>query len=128
LAFTGSFAFAFPVIGRLYLAGDQGVLAIARTSFFTGAATGIPYPSGLIGSIGSIHMGITIRRSVTLPKWAGVFFALHTPLLTSASAFSYPLEMFGGLSLFVSPVRFAPAMWRRASSAASMPQMQHGRA
>ena len=53
LVFTGFFAFASPVVGKLYLAGDQGAIDIATAAFFAGPSTGILYPAGLIGTVGS---------------------------------------------------------------------------
>jgi hypothetical protein len=112
LVFTGTFAYADPVVARLYLQGDQGAIAAAVAGFFQGPATAILYPSGLIGTIGSILVGIAIWRSGTLPRWAGLLFAIHTPLLAFASAFSYPLELLGGVCLLATALWVAPYMWR----------------
>ena len=112
LVFTGSFAFAAPAIGKMYLGGDQSVINIAVVSFFSRPATSLLYPSGLIGTLGSIILGIAIWRSGSLLKWAGVLFAIHTPLLAFAAAFSYPLELAGGLSLLISGIWLALGMWQ----------------
>ena len=115
LVFTGSFAFADPVVARLYLQGNQGAIGAAVAAFYQGPATSILYPSGLIGTLGSILLGIAIWRSGTLPRWAGILFAIHTPLLAFASAFSYPLELLGGLALLACALWLAPAMLRPAA-------------
>ena len=69
LVFTGAFAFADPVVGRLYVQGDQSVIAVAVAAFYQGPATSILYPAGLLGTLGSVLMGIAIWRSGTLPRW-----------------------------------------------------------
>lgn len=121
LVFTGSFAFVAPVLGRLYLQGDQGVIAAAVSAFYSGPATAILYPSGILGSLGSILLGIAIWRSGTLPRWTGVLFALHTPLLAFAPPFSYPLEFLGGVALLLSGAWLARYMLTRPAPAAAMP-------
>jgi len=115
LVFTGAFAFADPVVGRLYAQGDQSVIAVAVAAFYQGPATSILYPSGILGTLGSVLMGIAIWRSGSLPRWIAILFAVHTPLLAFASPFSYPLELLGGVTLLASGLWLAPYMWRSAA-------------
>jgi hypothetical protein len=60
-------------------------------------------------------MGIAIWRSGTLPRWTALLFAVHTPLLAFASAFSYPLELLGGITLLGSALWLAPHLCRAAA-------------
>jgi hypothetical protein len=109
---TGILAFAAPVAARLYLQGDSHMLNVMMAGFFSGPALALLYPSGLIGTIGSVLFSMAIWRT-NLPIWAAVLYALTTPLLAFAPAFSYVLELLGGLLLLVSTTWIALAAWRR---------------
>jgi hypothetical protein len=111
LSLTGFLAFAAPVAAKLYLQGDVRMLDVVMAGFFSGPVLSVLYPSGLLGTLGSILFGIAIWRSSSLPKWAGVLYALTTPLLAFAPAFSYTLELLGGLLLLVSSAWIAAAAW-----------------
>ena len=114
LSLTGILAFTAPVAGRLYLQGDPRMLNVLMAGFFSGPALALLYPSGLIGTVGSVLFFMAIWRS-NLPVWAGVWYALTTPLLAFAPAFSYVLELLGGLLLLVSTTWLARAAWRQIS-------------
>jgi hypothetical protein len=47
--------------------------------------------------------------------WAGVLYALTTPLLAFAPAFSYGLELLGGVLLLVSTTWIALEVWRQSA-------------
>ena len=113
LSLTGFLAFAAPVAAKLLLQGDAHMQSVLMAGFFSGPVLSLLYPSGLIGTIGSIFFGIAIWRS-DLPMWAGVMYSLTTPLLAFAPAFSYPLEFLGGLLLLASTTGIAAASWRYA--------------
>ena len=88
------------------------MLNVLMAGFFSGPALALLYPSGLIGTVGSVLFFMAIWRS-NLPVWAGVWYALTTPLLAFAPAFSYVLELLGGLLLLVSTTWLARAAWRQ---------------
>jgi hypothetical protein len=111
LSLTGFLAFGAPVAARLYLQGDPRMLNVLMAGFFSGPVLVVLYISGLIGTAGSILFSIAIWRSV-LPIWAGVLYGLTTPLLAFAPAFSYGLELLGGLLLLFSTGWIAVAVWR----------------
>lgn len=81
---TGVIVFAIPVIGKAYLtglAGQHSAMGIAN-GFFEGPAAAMMLVSiFLLYSAGTILFGIAIWRSGTLPKWVGVLFAIHGPLM-----------------------------------------------
>ena len=112
LSLTGILAFTVPVAAKLYLQGDTHMLNVLMAGFFSGPALAVLYPSGLIGTLGSVLFSIAIWRT-NLPIWAAVLYALTTPLLAFAPAFSYALELLGGLLLLVSTTWLAAAAWRR---------------
>ena len=115
LSLTGILAFAAPVAAKLYLQGDTGLINVLKAGFFSGPGLALLYPSGLIGTLGSILFSIAIYRS-NLPVWAGIIYALTTPLLAFAPAFSYILELLGGVLLLVSGTWIAVAVWRHQSA------------
>lgn len=114
LSLTGILAFIAPVAAKLYLQGDTGMANVLKAGFFSGNGLMLLYPSGLIGTAGSILFSIAIWHS-SLPKWAGVLYALTTPLLAFAPAFSYVLELLGGVLLLVSSAWIAVAVWRESA-------------
>ena len=118
LAMTGFLAFAAPAIGQVYLAGQTQVIAVAVAGFSSGPALGVLSVSGLLGTIGAILLAIGIWRSGSLPKWSALLFFLSIPLLAFAPAFSYPLELLGGLLALVSGAWIVLGAWRGSPEAA----------
>jgi hypothetical protein len=112
ISLTGILVFTVPVAAQLYLQGDAHMLNVLMPGFFSGPVASVLYPAGLIGTLGSILFSIAIWRS-NLPMWAGVLYGLTTPLLAFAPAFSYGLELLGGLLLLVSSTWLATAAWRQ---------------
>lgn len=70
----GVLNYAFPAIGRAYLEGQEDAFNIAN-AFFRLPWVAIFLPA-LLYPIGAILFGIGIWRSRTLPRWAGVLFAI----------------------------------------------------
>ena len=112
LSLTGILAFATPVAAKLYLQGDTALLNVLKAGFFSGPGLALLYPSGLFGTLGSILFSIAIYRS-NFPMWSAVLYALTTPLLAFAPAFSYALELLGGVLLLVSASWIAAVVWQR---------------
>lgn len=113
LSFTGIIVYALPVVGKAYLAGQHGALDIGN-GFFEGPAAGIIFPLAfLIYSAGGILFGIAIWRSGTLPKWAGVLFAIHGPLM--AGPFPISVALVGSAVLLLSTVWIALSILARPS-------------
>ena len=74
LTVFGMSTFATPAVGRAYLAGQQGVVAV------NGDILGPPLIvtallGGLLYSASTVLFGIAVWRSGTLPRWAGALYA-----------------------------------------------------
>ena len=94
LPFAGIFAFAAPVAGRLYLAGDTNMVKVISdaTSISNPVAFAFGATSAWLFAIGSILLGLALWRSRSLPKWTGPLYALN-----SISIFSGPVYGFYAL-------------------------------
>ena len=75
LPMLGVETYMLPVLGRLYLAGQSGV-ATAIGMIYLGSALFVFLLGLLLLAIGAITFGVAIWRSASLPRWAGVLFAL----------------------------------------------------
>jgi hypothetical protein len=67
--------YALPAVGRLFLDGNPSV-APAVSLIYLGGATLVMVLGLLLLAIGAIMLGTAIGRSRTLPKWAGITFAV----------------------------------------------------
>lgn len=83
----GVLNYAFPAIGRAYLAGQGDAFGIAD-AFFQLPWLAIFFPAFLYPG-GTILFGIGIWRSGALPRWAGVLYALSGLFL----AFPLPIHL-----------------------------------
>ncbi len=81
----GVINYAFPPIGRAYLAGQQDTFRIVD-DFFRFPSVAIFFPA-LLYPVGTILFGIGIWRTRALPQWAGVLFAISGLFL------SFPLPI-----------------------------------
>ena len=121
LPFAGIFAFAAPVAGRLYLAGDKSVVrviadatAISNPVAFLFGAT-----SAWLFAIGSVFLGIAIWRSRNLPKWAGLLFSANSISIFSAPVYglyAFIMALTGTVLLFTSGVWIAASIAKRKTS------------
>lgn len=77
----GAAAYAQPAIGRAFLAGDTGAVALNNDVYgpalFSMAAAGI-----LLFSAGMLLLGIAVARSGTFPRWAGIGIAVFGPVFS----------------------------------------------
>jgi hypothetical protein len=103
--FAGIFAFAAPVLGRDYLNGDTNAInvitestRVSNTSALVFGATAV-----VLLIIGSILVAVAIWRSQRLPRWAGILYAIATPLSVDPFYVYQPMvAVLGGVLLFVS--------------------------
>lgn len=114
LSLVGFMAFAAPVAAGLYMQGDSKVLDVIKAGFFAGPVLGVLYPSGLVGTLGSILLGVAIWRSANLPKWAALLFALTVPLSSFGSPISIVLDLLGAMCLLLAGAWIAVSVWRDA--------------
>jgi hypothetical protein len=89
LPFAGIFAFAAPVAGRLYLAGDTSMVKVISdaTNISNPVAFAFGATSAWLYAIGSIFLGIAVWRSRSLPKWAGVLYAVNSIAIFSGPVY-----------------------------------------
>ena len=73
-----------PVIGRLYLEGQPGVMEVNEAILSSPAFIFVVFPGLLLFLVGSVLFGVAIWRSGTLPRWAGALWA-------AGAVFMYPL-------------------------------------
>ena len=86
LAIFGFSTIVSPVIGRLYLEGQQGVMEVNDAIFGSALVPLVSGPGLLLYLVGNILLGVAVWRSGTLPKLAGALYAptgLAMPLPTS---------------------------------------------
>jgi hypothetical protein len=111
----GVINYAFPAIGRAYLAGDSSIFAFVN-DFFRFPMVAVLFPAVLFVPLGTILFSIGIWKSGVLPRWSGVLLAVPVLLL----AFPLPihiLRLIGGVLQVV-------AGWWIVSSAMRQPGIQ----
>lgn len=106
----GITAFAGPLAASSYLAGNANaaqwiVDAVTGDGFAVGITAALSY------TVGPALLGIAVWRSGTLPKWAGLLFALHGPCLSFGFGM-YPILIVGWVLLIVSGSWIAIRHWR----------------
>jgi hypothetical protein len=77
----GVSAYAVPALGRSYLNGNPESIRLLD-HIFAGPFGTILTLNFLFYSAGFVHFGVAIWRSGELPRWAGVFLAVHAPLIS----------------------------------------------
>jgi hypothetical protein len=75
LTFFGVSTIVSPVIGRLYLEGQQGVMEVNDAIFGSALVPFVSGPGLLLYVVGNILLGVAVWRSGTLPKLAGALYA-----------------------------------------------------
>ena len=75
LTFFGVSTIVSPVIGRLYLEGQQGVMEVNDAIFGSALVPLVSGPGLLLYLVGNILLGVAVWRSGTLPKLAGALYA-----------------------------------------------------
>lgn len=108
----GISAFVDYPVGKLYLSGNEGVVEVTRQSMFEGAGIQVLLLSATVLIAGIAVTCVAIWRSQILPKWSVVPYFLQVLCLTIAAQFAYPIELTGGVLLFVSSVWIGAAIWR----------------
>jgi hypothetical protein len=114
LPFFGIFTFAAPVIGQLSLQGHRDALNVLSTITASPGAISLAVASLLL-TLGDILFAIAIWRSGTLPKWAGVIYALGSVILSFQPVLPQIGLIIGGLVTLIGGAWLALAIWRQAS-------------
>jgi hypothetical protein len=104
-----------PVIGRLYLEGQPGAMAVNEAIFGTSSFAIVAALGLLLYLLGAILLGIAIWRSGVLPKWAGALYAPTGLLIASGVAIGWA-QTVGSALLIVAGGWMAWSLMRQPSS------------
>jgi hypothetical protein len=117
-AVFGIAAFAQPAIGRDYLAGHTAQARLLVNTVVNGGwlnATAIP--SGLLLAASIVIAGVAVARTGSLPRAAGIGFAISIVLFSIGAFPDNFLETIGCVLMIASTVWIAAAAWRRGAPA-----------
>ncbi len=106
LAMTGSFAFGWPSVGER-IAGDKGAFSALATSYSSGPLLIAVFASSALCIAGALVIGMVIWESRTLPRWAGLLYMIHAPLLCNAATMTLVVEQLGAFFLLLCGVGLA---------------------
>ena len=104
-----------PVVGRLYLEGQPGAMAVNEAILSSSAFAILVVPGLLFYLLGAILFGVAIWRSGMLPKWAGALYA-PTGLLIAAGVAIGAAQTVGSALLIVAGGWIAWSLMRQRSS------------
>jgi hypothetical protein len=112
LPFAGVFAFAMPVVGKLYLAGHMDVIDVARQTL--GPGTGFAYliASAFALTAGAILFAIVMWKTQDLPRWIPIIYFIQAFCLSFGASIAYPFEVTGGILLSVFSIVLGMKMWK----------------
>jgi hypothetical protein len=108
----GAAAFAQPAIGRAYLAGQQAAVAI-NSDLYGAPAVAVGLTGGLLYSAGAALLGVAVWRAGTLPRWAGVLYAMAVPLIAVVGLAVGVAQPVGAVLLIVSGAWITSTIWAR---------------
>lgn len=104
-----------PVIGELYLAGQQDAMKVNEAIFGSTAFTLLAVPGLLLYLVGAILFGVAVWRSGTLPRWAGVLYS-PTGFLIAAGVAIGMAQTLGSALLVATGIWIAWSVMRGPSS------------
>jgi hypothetical protein len=109
----GVAAFAQPAIGRAYLSGHMAEAVVLNNDVYGPALFATLLPALLLITIGNVLFGVAVVRSGSLPKLAGIGFALGGTMFTVLGIlFSNFLQPLGAALMTASAVWIAITGWR----------------
>jgi hypothetical protein len=115
VAMFGVAAFAQPAIGKAFLAGHHDVIALNSSVYGTAANL-----TAAVGTVlffaGAILFAVAIARSRTLPRNAGILFAVSFPIFAIGSITGTALDTIGALGEIASAIWIARSASRAGSS------------
>jgi hypothetical protein len=116
LPLAGILAFAAPVAGRIYLNGDKNAIGFITDPISISNPSALLFGgmSVLLFIAGSLIFGLVIWRSQTLPKWAGIVYAVAGTLsFLSAPLYNFTVALLGSLLLLISGGWISASITRR---------------
>lgn len=102
IALAGSFALGWPVLGERIFSGDTTALA-ALTASYNSTSLRLAVLLGTVLYIGGTFLIATvICESRSLPRWSGLLYLIHAPLLCIAATMTLSFEHIGAFFLLLS--------------------------
>jgi len=111
IPFAGTFAFAIPVVGKLYLEGNTEVIAVAEQTLGSGVAFIYLIASAFALTIGAVLFAIAMRKN-GLPLWLSVVYVFQVFGLSFGASIAYAFEATGGILLLIFSIVFGMKMWK----------------
>ena len=111
IPFAGTFAFAIPVVGKLYLEGNTDVIAVAEQTLGPGIAFAYLIASALALTIGAVLFAVAMRKN-GLPLWLPIIYVIQAFGLSFGASIAYAFEVSGGILLLLFSVVFGMKMWK----------------
>lgn len=110
LPFAGVFAFAMPVVGKLYLEGSTDVIKVAELTLGPGVGFAYLIASAFALTAGAVLFAIVMWKH-GVPRWLPVIYCIQAICLSFGASIAYPFEVTGGLLLLVFSFMFGVKMW-----------------
>ncbi len=107
LAVAGSFAFVWPILGERVLAGDPTALAALVASNNSTPLQLATVASSALYVAGALVIATVIWESRSLPRWAGLLYLIHAPLLCITATKTLTFEYLGAFFLLVAGIALA---------------------
>ena len=111
IPFAGTFAFAIPVVGKLYLEGNTEVIAVAERTLGPGIAFAYLIASAFALIAGALLFAVSMRK-IGLPIWLPIIYVFQAFGLSFGASIAYAFEVTGGILLLVFSIVFGRRMWK----------------
>lgn len=107
LAVAGSFAFVWPILGERVLAGDPTALAALVASSNSTSLQVATMASSALYIVGALSIATVIWESRSLPRWAGLLYLIHAPLICMTATKTLTFEYLGAFFLLIAGIALA---------------------
>ena len=101
LAVAGSFAFGWPAFGQRVLSGDTAALAALAAGYRSAPLRLAAFAGSVLYIAGALPITMVIWESRSLPRWAGLLYLIHAPLLSIAATMFFTFEHLGAFFLLL---------------------------
>ncbi len=110
LPFAGVFAFAVPIIGKLYLDGNTDAIQVAALTLAPGTGFAYLIASAFALTAGSVLFAVSMRRH-GLPLWLPIIYFIQGFGLSFGASIHYGFEITGGILLTIFSFMLGSKMW-----------------
>ena len=111
LPFAGVFAFAMPIVGKLYLEGHTDVIQVAALTLGSGIGLAYLIASAFALTMGAVLFAISIWKTQNLPRWLPIIYFLQALCLSFGASIGYAFEVTGGVLLLIFSILAGMKMW-----------------